>query len=1277
MANCGENKNPLKRGGTSQRQRSLDALKPGYISVDEHEYQDWIVFANEFGGFLNYFDATNTDTGTWQSFFTSDISSQLGSIAIQDVDVYLEQIKKRFDFLKQDDNRNDIPGLETNLNELFSVLLSLSKAMDEYQRKLPENIVLKNTLLNLIQTKLAPSLNRLISYYKEAGLLNYLTVSSFNGWRVLNKEVVDAAEIISDGLSENWIIGSFANWTDYVNSIANDLNIFSTSLADDIALTADEKEYLRIQHGANHNLFSSIFDQYLFAFTKITNEASTELEKTLTDWDSHQPHYALFLSFLKLFKYAQQQSNTITNRHLDFYYKEVLRLKPKAALPNHAHVLVELAKQVNSYLLAKGTQLKAGKDSKGKDVLYALDIDSTFNKAKVTTLSSVYIANAADTIKNYSVSPATVIQNNTKRLFASPVVNSEDGLGAELKSANKEWHPYVHKEFIEGNLADIVMPEAAIGFAIASHYLYLTEGERKAFIKLVTPNYALLGQKHIECYLTTAKGWHKVLSPSITTSTLTGSPSTSCAQISFTLTGDLPAIENYNAAVHGGTFNCALPILKIYLLQADLTPYEYDTLKDITITAVEVKVEVGMDSGYNQKGIKNLLLSNDAGPLDAAKPFMPFGSQPKTDSTFIIGNKEVFSKKNTQIKLNIEWAGLPSAIDIKYDTSSSTSVPNVDVKFLTGKVWTNTTDPVGSTTPITSLNNVSILNSATKDVSLFSLTQPMPDKGTAVYGEEYLPFSSNTSKGFLQLRLKDDFGYKLYLDTLTLYLIGQSKTPISGPAKPTEPYTPLIQSIYLSYSAYQITDLTSNTVSVFNNRDIRFFHIYPFGDAEQHKYLNNISANTDPVYLLPQFKHWGKDVNGNTIPVYHTGEFYIGIENLLANQAVNILFQAVEGSTDPLIAKPDDHVKWSYLSNNNWVDFNDQEISDATLALLQSGIISFAIPPKATTNNTLLSSGKIWIRAAIENAAEAISKLLSVDAQAAISTFESHDNADDFLNLPLPAGTISKLKTPDAAVKKITQPYSSFGGRPKENEDHFYIRVSERLRHKARAITIWDYEHLILEAFPEIYKVKCLNHTSVFESGGKEYTNEVKPGHVLIITIPLLTNKSEANPLKPYTNQDTLTNIENFLKKKVSCFVTVKTRQPLFEEVGISFTLKLYEQYKDFTFYANMLKNEITQYLTPWAYAGTADVQFGGKIYKSSLINFIEERYYVDFITDVILSHKIDDVNTEDITLEEITASTSRSILVSKPASKHIIVPADEDEASTVVECVSSTSLIL
>lgn len=59
--------------------------------------------------------------------------------------------------------------------------------------------------------------------------------------------------------------------------------------------------------------------------------------------------------------------------------------------------------------------------------------------------------------------------------------------------------------------------------------------------------------------------------------------------------------------------------------------------------------------------------------------------------------------------------------------------------------------------------------------------------------------------------------------------------------------------------------------------------------------------------------------------------------------------------------------------------------------------------------------------------------------------------------------------------------------------------------------------------------------------------------------------------------------------------------------------------------------------------------------YKSVLINFIEERYYVDFITNVFMYVKVDDTTSESADMDEISASTARSILVSAPASKHDI----------------------
>ena len=57
----------------------------------------------------------------------------------------------------------------------------------------------------------------------------------------------------------------------------------------------------------------------------------------------------------------------------------------------------------------------------------------------------------------------------------------------------------------------------------------------------------------------------------------------------------------------------------------------------------------------------------------------------------------------------------------------------------------------------------------------------------------------------------------------------------------------------------------------------------------------------------------------------------------------------------------------------------------------------------------------------------------------------------------------------------------------------------------------------------------------------------------------------------------------------------------------------------DETFHVNRLKREITEFLSPWAFRGDARPTFNGTVYKSVLVNFVEERPYVDYVSDVRL----------------------------------------------------------
>jgi hypothetical protein len=699
------------------------------------------------------------------------------------------------------------------------------------------------------------------------------------------------------------------------------------------------------------------------------------------------------------------------------------------------------------------------------------------------------------------------------------------------------------------------------------------------------------------------------------------------------------------AAVHGGTLGVAVPVVKIILRNEDGLGYEYNAMRDITLLKYEVAVEVGMaTSNFNQQGVKNLLVSTDAGLVDPSKPFMPFGSKALKDASFVVGSKEIFTKKNAKIQLNIEWAGLSevSPGNIDFDASGD-YYPYTNFGFLQAGTWQSANSALN------------IFSSNNQQVKIFSTSpQVIPAATIVPFDKEYHPIGRTSVNGFMRFVLNGTFGYDDYLKAYSIYLIDLANEKTS--TKPIEPYTPVIQSLYVSYSATSdVVNINEKNDTKFAGRPAAFFHLYPFGAAEQHINISNELSH----YLWPQFR---RRQDGTTVK--HQGEFYIGFKNLVGRQSVNVLWQVMDGTADPTITKPDPHIHWSFLAGNTWMDFAKQSINDQTKGLIQSGIITFIIPANATLQNTLLPAELLWIRASVESKVDAVCKLIGVHTQAAVAQFEDKDNAKDFLNNALPAATISKLKIPQAAVKKIEQPYASFGGRSSESSDAFYVRVSERLRHKARAITIWDYEHLVLEAFPLIHKVKCLNHTKSVDA---EY-NEVLPGHVTIITIPDLRQRNDINPLKPYTSQAVLKAIDEFLKKRISCHVKLHVVNPDFEEVRLKCKLRLAKGFDDFTIYANKLREEITAFLSPWAYGGE-DISFGGKVYKSVLINFIEERPYVDFITDVVMEHK--DAYGAVISPDNdvITASYAKCILVSAPASKHEV---DEIPATTIaaaIEC--------
>jgi len=1238
---CKQNTDPLKliREGTSQDQRFPPELEPAYARIDERQPEHAMVFARAYAKYLQFYGSNNTATGNWEPFFSQDVSVQLAIAAVQDVDTYKNNIKASFDFLKNNENKNKEPELKNHLGYLFSTIGTLAKQLDSLKSGLPNEIALKSTLQNLIQNQLATAFGRLIAYYKADILIlpdsGRLIADVQPDIVILGESTAAFSNIYSYNFSKDWwITNNSADWSAYTATITADSSVYGSSVT----------VFERINHIATHNLFTSIFDQFLKVFARTVIEAKAALESTFTNCDNHEPHYALFLSFLKLFDHARAEANTLTQRHLDFYYREILKLQEKPAEPSHAHLLIELAKHVDSHEIKADEFFKAGKDDSGIEAFFANDQDFVANQAKVTGLKTLY-RHKDDSLTN---------QKN--RLFASPIANSADGLGAKLTTPDQSWHPFFNKTYNDG-VTRINMPQTEVGFAIASHYLWLAEGERTITIDFKikkSPNELIplmvqpifktttkhefnqqdtVGYKNeIICLVTTEKGWFEKAAEKFIIES-------GVLRLEIKLSGADPAVTPYSLKAHGYNFSTNLPVLLVKLKHQDNHEYLYRSVQDMVIDTIGLTVAV------RDRGLKSLAVSNDFGPVDTSKPFQPFGASPMANSALVIGSKEAFQKTLSTATVNISWQNTPSPYN---DTV------NINIKYLQNGVWQpsgiNARNITYKTFPLSSNLDKPVVN--------------VPD-----FSESEL-YNTSSRHGFVRFETSEDFGQSAYEQALIDYIKSVTDTiPNNEGKKPIPPVGPFVTELTLDYTtAIQAIALNNTDKLAFEKRQAHFFHLTPFGQYEQHRLLN---SSQKEVYLVPQFNferdNSKKDSNA---------EFYIGVTGLKPPQNLALLFQVADGTADPLSIKPDPHIHWSYLSGNEWVGFAKHEVQDGTDGLLNSGIITFAIPDDASSANTLLPTGQHWLRAAVADESDAVCRLLAVSAQGLTVTFKNQGNDPAYPAKSLPAGTISKLDQPDAAVKKVTQPFTSFGGRAAEQSSAFYTRISERLRHKDRAIALWDYERLILEAFPQIYKVKCLNYTEYEPSGVTGIYRELAPGHLTIITIPNQQFHNLRDPLRPYTSLGLLENIKAFLQKRLSCFVKLHVKNPLFEEVGAHFKVRFLEGF-DETFYANKLDEAITRFLSPWAFPGGGNPTFGGKVYQSVLINFVEEQPYVDYVTDFKLSHtytKPDsnglEIKVVDLDVAEIEGSKAVSILVS--AKHHIIYvinPSQEETPGETCPC--------
>ena len=443
---------------------------------------------------------------------------------------------------------------------------------------------------------------------------------------------------------------------------------------------------------------------------------------------------------------------------------------------------------------------------------------------------------------------------------------------------------------------------------------------------------------------------------------------------------------------------------------------------------------------------------------------------------------------------------------------------------------------------------------------------------------------------------------------------------------PNEPWTPVISNMSLDYTA---------TATI---EDIDLIHLYPYSGT-----YNAQEISLQPT-LFPTF--------------CDEGTLFLGLKNHVPGNNLNLLFQLAEATSDSESEKQE--VQWHYLDNNVWKPLRKgfEVLNDGSENLTTSGIVKFALPANMTNDNTIMPKGLHWIKGSIPQNSKAVSETTGIHPQAISVTF-TNDKANDKLRLsePLPAGSIAKLNVADANVKSVGQPYETHGGEIPEIEQQYYVRVSEQLRHKGRAIQKFDYERLVLQEFPQLFKAKCINHSFALDAHLYKNDFPYAPGYIILAVIPDLNKLKAGNSFEPKVPVSILEKIETFIRKRISPFVRFRAMNPRYEKINFCLRVNLLPG-KDENYYKEQLKEDLKELLAPWAVGKYDKLTFGQCVYRSDIIRFLENTDYVDFVTDFKMGKEI---ITPDDASSKICPDTPRSILVAGDIEVCINKPDCED----------------
>lgn len=898
---------------------------------------------------------------------------------------------------------------------------------------------------------------------------------------------------------------------------------------------------------------------------------------------TNEPAMALYAVFTRLHERVIEKMNELPTRRMDFYYRDVLLDDGRKGIPDRVHLILPLCVSNKEIVIRKGTEFIAGMNEQGREIIFATEEESILTDVNVADLRTLCFNDGVPWVDSIPIIPAGQVASGQSLPPYSLFGNTRNG----------------------AKPATAVIPE--IGFAVASPVLFLQEGIRSIVFRLeyepnsiegtVLDSRLMAGEtisRKCDAFLryfkdlfkittTCADGWRRVPAYRPTFHLLDESVANGILEIHVNIPHDMDGITPYSSEVHGENWTIQLPVFR-FLLNAEACEYGADLLRRLVLRKIHIDVNV--------EDCQKLTLFNQIGPLSSLAPFQPFGPLPTVGNYLMIGCPETTAKTLTDFHVDIDWGGLPEGISDfaqwydGYDECPFSKDFLVQLSSLEDGRWQK-----GTVERLFPANQMTQTRPVISSKSAISFKSVLPSE--KAFNPEDSALQMESRNGFFKMQLSSPIGafqHRDYPQVLAKVLTHNAKMKHEKLFRPMPkaPYTPIMNSIRVRYSAKAVVSIRKSGKTSDDATQPRMLYLHPWGweDASlcRQEQITQISVGQE------------------------NGSLHIGLRKCESSSQVSLYFH-LNRDSEKFPSQQNQKIVWHYLGAHGWIPFPSQNVlGDSTHHFTTSGIIKLSLPSEMAQHTSIMPPGLFWIKATTETGCKFCCRVFSVYAQAIEAVRISEISPSD--SIVIPTGSISQMRNSIAGVEGVFQLSPSWGGCIPENRQGQRTRMAERLQHKFRAYAPRDYERLVLERFPEVYKVKC------FAGVNPNTSDYLKPGHILIVPIPSLIMDGRQQ-WKPKLSGNTLLEIEEFLKSIVPMAATIHVANPYYEKIQVRCSVR-FKSTRNSGQLLNELNSAICAYLSPWNPIGYK-THFGWCARTHDLEAFIREQEYVADVTECSL----------------------------------------------------------